>query len=172
MSDKVIRTEIVDEVPTELPAVRARGGVDVTADTAFDLYVSGGGRSLRQVAQTLGLPFGTVASWSKRYRWVQRVRDMDAERIQGIGQSFVVAAIAQSLRSVHRLTEIAENPEASDQARVNANKVLLDQGARYAHLLSVQLGAEDDDDIDYLAMVQTPEGAYQLLNKHRTDVQR
>ena len=46
------------------------------------------------------------------------------------------------------------------------------QGARYAHLLSVQLGAEDDDDTDYLAMVQTPEGAYELLNKHRTDVQR
>lgn len=69
----VIRPAIVEIVEDSDSLAAVTDGLfqdkGITQEQAYRIYCSTGARSLRKTADILGLPHGTVLSWSRRYHW-------------------------------------------------------------------------------------------------------
>ncbi len=155
----------------DVPGLQSATGHYVTADDAYRVYIAMGSRSLRKTAAMMGVPEGTVASWSRRGGWRQRVVDMDTELTEGVIHASAVAVVSQQLRTIERLAKIRDNEKALDRDVINASKLLMEayERIRLTATVSALLGGNEGDmEAEELEqLVQTPGGAQVLLGRLR-----
>lgn len=146
-------------------------GKYVTSDDAYRVYIAMGSRSLRKTAVMMGIPEGTVGSWSRREGWRQRVVDMDTELTEGVIHASAVAVVSQQLRTIEKLAMIRDNEKSQDRDIINAAKLLMEAYERIrltATVTALLGGNEGDMEADELErLVSTPGGAQVLLGRLR-----
>ena len=140
----------------ELPAEAAR---------AFEVYRAGGGRNLSATADLLGIPRGTVKSWSSRYRWPQRLAAIDAEDDSESLKAALAMAAGLRLKALAALDAVLSSDAASDRAKVEAARLILDRtglapGAQAVERAEPQA---DLDEAELRALLTTDEGRAQLV---------
>lgn len=146
----------------------------VTADDAFRVYQAQQHRSLRKTANMLGLPHGTLLSWSARYGWQQRLRDQDREVTEGVVQSVAIAVLQAQIKNIQTLVEIRDAPDSHPLAKLQAIKLLTGQYNRLEDQALVQalMGTNEIEleEANLVELAQTPDGARQLVAKLRERV--
>lgn len=152
--------EIIDFEERDMPTEASR---------AFAVYrVAGtGGRSLSATADLLGVPRGTVKSWSSRYRWLQRLAAIDAEDDAESLKAAQAVAASLRLKALSALDGILASETASDRAKVEAARLILDRTGMSATARAVGPadagGGEHYSDAELAELAQPPEGRVKLL---------
>lgn len=143
----------------------------VTAEDAFRVYQSSSQRSLRKTADFLGLPRGTIMSWSSRYSWRARLAETDMEVTEGVAQAVSLSVIQQQMRNIQSLVAIRDSDIASNTDRLNAIKQLAGLYARIEDraMIGALTGGLDVEleEEQLISMVQSQEGAREILARLR-----
>jgi len=98
---------------------------DVERERAYVAYRDESGRRLRKTAEATGIPFGTIATWSREDGWQLRLRADDDRAISAMRRHTELAMLGKLDLAVEGIWEIAES-DVTDSATVAANKVRLD----------------------------------------------
>jgi hypothetical protein len=71
---------------------------------AFERYCQMGlGRSLRKLAQELGVHISTISCWSSAFKWQERVREYDKQLSREILERIKAQAVQERLKTLRRL---------------------------------------------------------------------
>lgn len=165
----------VEVLDIDVPAIRTTDFSDseATEEDAFRIYATTGARSIRRVARMLGIPEGTVLSWSHRKRWRQRMIDEDLEVTEGIADAAAAAVVHQQLRNIMYLSELRDNDLAERKDRTAAAKALMAEFKDVSRAVAerdrgIDVEAMDDTELEELA--QSDEGVAVLLARSRARI--
>lgn len=164
---EVLDFDMPTRIETDFSAPKA------TEDDAFRIYATTGARSIRRVARLLGLPEGTVLSWSQRHRWRQRIIDEDLEVTEGIADAAAAAVVTQQLKNIVYLSELRDNDMAERKDRTAAAKALMAEFKDISKAVADRQSGEDveeleDSELERLA--QSDEGVAVLLARSRARI--
>ena len=161
------------ELPPSVEVVDSSGvmsseGRYVTPDEAFRAYSVQPDRSLRKLADLLGIPRGTILGWSSRYGWSAKIKEMDQERVEGVTETISVILVQQQVKNLETLINIRDAPTSKIRERMDAAKALSGMFERYqdrALLAALTTGNNEDflEDSKLEELAQTQEGVRQLL---------
>ncbi len=145
-----------------------------SAEDAYWTYMGTGMRSLRRTADILGIPHGTVLSWSSRHNWAQRARDTDIEMTMGVAEAAAAATVAQQFRNIEYLAKLRDDEEADHKDRIRATNILMGEFKDVSVAVAGKFQKDDSDMIDedeLEKLAQSPEGVAQLLARSRARLQ-
>ena len=128
------RHDFDDQLPTQIAE-------------AFAVYVGAAERSISETARLISVNLGTVKSWSYRYRWPERSREIDLDRVRGNAYSAMAVAGAQHANNVKRAIQIRDDPASKPSDVMEAIKWISAIGGLAAvNQVTTLLGNVDTDD--------------------------
>lgn len=117
------------------------------AQQAFDAYCNQEKRSLRKLANDLGVPFGRISRWSEVFNWQERVKQYDLELATAAREAAKKEAAKLAQRRLQRSavmqeaglmiiakSRIVEMDEAAARAALPTAYKLLDVGLKMERL--------------------------------------
>ena len=96
----------------------------VSAEDAFELYLTVAGRSYKELAALTSTPENTIRSWATRGRWAERARKADEERARSAHTHTGALLQAEAPQRIGRLVELSEQDE-DRRVALEATKHLL-----------------------------------------------